>query len=46
MSEKGGYDGFGGFRGSREKKHLALLSLVLQNTVPRGSRDGFDGYSP
>ena len=24
-------------------EHLALLLLVLQNTVPRGSRDGFDG---
>ena len=24
--------------------HLALLLLILQNTVPRGSRDGFDGF--
>ena len=45
-------DGFGGFDGSG--KHLALLLLLLQNTVPRGSRDGFggcggfgrDGYPP
>ena len=41
---KGGslHDGFGGldgFGGSAE--HLALLSLILQNTVPRGNRDGF-----
>ena len=25
-------------------KHLALLLLVLQNTVPRGSLDGFGGF--
>ena len=38
---KGGslHDGFGG-----SGKHLALLLLLLQNTVPRGSRDGFDGF--
>ena len=24
--------------------HLALLLLVLQHTVQRGSRDGFDGF--
>ena len=42
--------GFGGFDGSGGSgKHLALLLLLLQNTVPRGSRDGFgsfghDGY--
>ena len=38
---KGGclHDGFGG-----SGKHLALLLLVLQNTVPRGSRDGVDGF--
>ena len=41
---KGGslHDGFGGFDGSG--KLLALLLLVLQNTVPRGSRDGFGGF--
>ena len=41
LSLRGGslHDGFGGFG-----KHLALLLLVLQNTVPRGSRDGFDGF--
>ena len=49
MTEKGGWvlggslhDGFDGFGGSGE--HLALLLLVLQNTVPRGSRDGFGGF--
>ena len=26
-------------------KHLALLLLLLQNTVPRGSRDGFGGFA-
>ena len=31
-----------GFGGSEE--HLALLLLVLQNTVPRDDRDGFDGF--
>ena len=30
------YDGFGGFDGSEE--HLALLSLVQQNTGRRGPR--------
>ena len=25
-------------------KHLALLLLLLENTVPRGSRDGFGGF--
>ena len=25
-------------------KHLVLLLVVLQNTVPRGSRDGFGGF--
>ena len=30
------------FGGSGE--HLALLLLVLQNTVPRDDRDGFDGF--
>ena len=41
---KGGslHDGFGGFGGSGF--HLALLLLVLQNTVPSGSRDCFDGF--
>ena len=41
---KGGslHDGFGGFDGSA--KHLAPLLLLLQNTVPRGSCDGFDGF--
>ena len=34
----GGFDGFGG-----SGEHLALLWLVLQNTVPR-DRDGFDGF--
>ena len=44
---KGGslHDGFGGFDGfGGSAKHLALLLLLLQNTVPRGSRDGFDGF--
>ena len=36
----GSFDGFGGFDG----KHLVLLLVVLQNAVPRGSRDGFDGF--
>ena len=39
------HDGFGGFDsfgGSEE--HPALLSLVLQNTVPRDDRDAFDGF--
>ena len=35
----GGFDGFGG-----SGKHLVLLLLVLQNTVPRGSHGGFDGF--
>ena len=35
----GGFDAFGG-----SGKHLALPLLVLQNTVPRGSHDGFDGF--
>ena len=35
----GGFDPFGG-----SGLHLALLLLVLQNTVPRGSHDGFDGF--
>ena len=35
----GGFDGFGG-----PALHLALVLIVLQNTVPRGSRDGFDGF--
>ena len=47
MSEKGGgefkgaslHDSFGGFGGSG--KHLALLSLVIENTGHRGNRDGF-----
>ena len=41
---KGGslHDGFEGFGGSG--KHLALLSLVLQNTAERGNNDGFDGF--
>ena len=41
---KGGglHDGFGGFDGFRSSgKRLALLLLVLQNTVPRDDRDGF-----
>ena len=53
MTEKGGlslrgdslHDGFGGFDdfgGSGE--HLALRSLVLQNTGQRGNIDGFDGF--
>ena len=44
---KGGslHDGFGGFDGfGGSGKHLALLLLLLQNTVPRGSRDGFGGF--
>ena len=36
----GSFDGFGG-----SGKHLALSLLVLQNTVPRGSHDGFDGLA-
>ena len=35
-------DGFDGFGGSGE--HLALLLLVLQNTVPRDESGGFDGF--
>ena len=44
---KGGslHDGFGGFDGfGGSARHLALLLLLLENTVPRGSRDGFDGF--
>ena len=44
---KGGslHDGFGGFDGfGGSGKHLAVLLLVLQNTVPRGSRNSFDGF--
>ena len=38
-------DGFGGFDGfGCSGEHLALLLLVLQNTVPRGGRDGFGGF--
>ena len=39
------HDGFGsfdGFGGSEE--HLALLLLLLQNTVPRNDHEGFDGF--
>ena len=36
----GRFDRFGGSGG-----HLALRLLVLQNTVPRGNRDGFGGFS-
>ena len=38
---KGGslHDGLGG-----SGKRLALLLLVLQNAVPRGSRDSFGGF--
>ena len=43
LREGGLHDGFGGFGVSGE--HLALLLLVLQNTVPRGIRDGFGGFS-
>ena len=41
---KGGslHEGFDGFGGSG--KHLALLLLLLQNTLPRGSRDGFGSF--
>ena len=41
---KGGslHDGFDGFGGSGE--HLALLLLVLQNTIPRDGFDGFGGF--
>ena len=46
MTERGGvgfkggslHDGLGG-----SEEHLALLLLVLQNTVPRDDRDGFGG---
>ena len=44
---KGGslHDGFGGFDGfGGPAEHLALLSIVLQNTGPRSNRDGFDGF--
>ena len=34
------FDGFGG-----SAKHLALLLLLLENAVARGSRDGFDGLA-
>ena len=37
-----GFGGFDGFGGSGE--HLALLLLVLRNTVPRDDHDGFDGF--
>ena len=38
-------DGFGSFEGfGGSGLHLALLLLVLQNTVPRGRRDCFDGF--
>ena len=43
---KGGslHDGFGGFDGfGGSGEHLALLLLVLQNTVRRGDCDGFGG---
>ena len=57
LSLRGGclHDGFGGFDGlGGSGEHLALLSLVLQNTAQRGNRDGFggcggfgrDGYPP
>ena len=36
------HDGFDGFGGSEE--HLALLLLVLQNTVPRDDCDSFGGF--
>ena len=38
---KGGslHDGFGG-----SAEHLALLSIVLQNTGSRGNRDAFHGF--
>ena len=41
---KGGslHDGFDGFGGSG--KRLALLLLVLQNTLPRDDHDGFGGF--
>ena len=41
-----GFSGFDGFVGSG--KHLALLSLALQNTGQRGNRERFgrDGYPP
>ena len=44
---KGGslHDGFGGFDGfGGSRLHLALLLLVLQNTVPRDGFDGFGGF--
>ena len=47
LSLKGGslHDGFGGFDGfGGSGVHLALLMLVLQNTVPRDDRDGFGGF--
>ena len=34
------FDGFG-----NSGEHLALLLLVLLNTVPRDDRDGFDSFS-
>ena len=37
-----GFGGFDGFGGSGER--LALLLLVLHNTLPGGSRNGFGGY--
>ena len=47
VESKGGsiHDGFGdsdGLGGSAEQ--LALHSIVLQNTGPRGNRDGFNGF--
>ena len=41
---KGGslLDGFAGLGGSAE--HLALLSIVLQNSGPRGNGDGLEGF--
>ena len=38
-----GFGGCDGFDDSGE--HLALVLLVLKNTVPRGNHDGFGGYS-
>ena len=48
LSLRGGgslHDGFGRFDGfGGSGLHLALLLLVLQNTVPSGSCDGFDSF--
>ena len=40
--QKDGLGSFDGFGSSGEQ--VALLLIILQNTVPRGNHDGFDGF--